>query len=513
MARQAPSVVLVGRPNVGKSTLFNRMTGSRRAIVAPLPGTTRDSLERPVVWRGTTFKLFDTGGLYGASQDPLHELVVVQGKRAIEGADLLVLVGDGREGLVGGDETIAGELHETGQPVLLAVNKIDDKRARDAALEFYRLGVDPVFEISAEHGTGVAELLDAIVENLGTRGWRPEAGASGSDASGSDAPEPGLQPPASTETGIAIVGRPNVGKSSLVNRLLREERVMVSDMPGTTRDAIDSPLLWNRRRFRIVDTAGMRRPGKVASGGPVEMVSVAGAKKAIAEADVVALVIDAEAGASDQDAAIGGEADRAGRGIVIVANKWDLVKDRGPDYSTVFDEATRHGMRFLDYAPILHISAKTGERTPKVLETIDRIAATRRTRVPTPALNKFVEAVTAANPPVSPGRTHVRILYAAQIGVAPPSFVFFTNVATTLHFSYERFLINQLREKFGFVGTPIRIQVRRRTGKAKRTRAAAPAGRTSGAGKAGGSKSAADAGRVRRARKAANARRARKSEN
>ena len=513
MARQAPSVVLVGRPNVGKSTLFNRMTGSRRAIVAPLPGTTRDSLERPVVWRGTTFKLFDTGGLYGASQDPLHELVVVQGKRAIDGADLLVLVGDGREGLVGGDETIAGELHETGQPVLLAVNKIDDKRARDAALEFYRLGVDPVFEISAEHGTGVAELLDAIVENLGTRGWRPEAGASGSDASGSDAPEPGLQPPASTETGIAIVGRPNVGKSSLVNRLLREERVMVSDMPGTTRDAIDSPLLWNRRRFRIVDTAGMRRPGKVASGGPVEMVSVAGAKKAIAEADVVALVIDAEAGASDQDAAIGGEADRAGRGIVIVANKWDLVKDRGPDYSTVFDEATRHGMRFLDYAPILHISAKTGERTPKVLETIDRIAATRRTRVPTPALNKFVEAVTAANPPVSPGRTHVRILYAAQIGVAPPSFVFFTNVATTLHFSYERFLINQLREKFGFVGTPIRIQVRRRTGKAKRTRAAAPAGRTSGAGKAGGSKSAADAGRVRRARKAANARRARKSEN
>jgi GTPase len=508
MARKAPSVVLVGRPNVGKSTLFNRMTGSRRAIVAPLPGTTRDSLERPVVWRGTTFKLFDTGGLYGASQDPLHELVVVQGKRAIEGADLLVLVGDGREGLVGGDETIAGELHETGQPVLLAVNKIDDKRARDAALEFYRLGVDPVFEISAEHGTGVAELLDAIVEKLGTRGLRLEA-----TASGSDAPDPGLQPPASTETGIAIVGRPNVGKSSLVNRLLREERVMVSDMPGTTRDAIDSPLLWNRRRFRIVDTAGMRRPGKVASGGPVEMVSVAGAKKAIAEADVVALVIDAEAGASDQDAAIGGEADRAGRGIVIVANKWDLVKDRGADYSTVFDEATRHGMRFLDYAPILHISAKTGERTPKVLETIDRIAATRRTRVPTPALNKFVEAVTAANPPVSPGRTHVRILYAAQIGVAPPSFVFFTNVATTLHFSYERFLINQLREKFGFVGTPIRIQVRRRTGKAKRTRTTAPVGRASGAGKAGGSKSAADAGRVRRARKAANARRARKSEN
>jgi GTP-binding protein len=505
MAKKAPSVVLVGRPNVGKSTLFNRMTGSRRAIVAPLPGTTRDSLERPVVWRGMNFQLFDTGGLYGASQDPLHELVVVQGKRAIEGADLLVLVGDGREGLVGGDETIAGELHEVGRTVLLAVNKIDDKRARDAALEFYRLGIDPVFEISAEHGTGVAELLDAIVEKLGTGGWRPEAGASEPST-----PGPGIQPPASTETGIAIVGRPNVGKSSLVNRLLREERVLVSDMPGTTRDAIDSPLLWHRRRFRIVDTAGMRRPGKVASGGPVEMVSVAGAKKAIAEADVVALVIDAESGASDQDAAIGGEADRAGRGIVIVANKWDLVKDRGDNYSTVFDEETRHGMRFLDYAPILHISAKTGERTSKVLETIDRIAATRRTRVPTPALNKFVEAVTAANPPVSPGRTHVRILYAAQIGVAPPSFVFFTNVATTLHFSYERFLINQLREKFGFVGTPIRIQVRRRSTKGGGPRKAAKAGRAGGAGGAGGAKSAREAGRVRRARKAANARRSRK---
>jgi GTP-binding protein len=290
--------------------------------------------------------------------------------------------------------------------------------------------------------------------------------------------------------------------------------VLVSEMPGTTRDAIDSPLVWHRRRFRIVDTAGMRRPGKVAGGGPVEMVSVAGAKKAIAEADVVALVIDAEGGASDQDAAIGGEADRAGRGIVIVANKWDLVKDRGANYSTVFDEETRHGMRFLDYAPILHISAKTGERTPKVLETIDRIAATRRTRVPTPALNKFVEAVTAANPPVSPGRTHVRILYAAQIGVAPPSFVFFTNVATTLHFSYERFLINQLREKFGFVGTPIRIQVRRRAqkgGGARRAGAAAKTGRAGGAGTGGGARSAGEAGKVRRARKAANARRARKA--
>jgi GTPase len=459
MPRKIPSVVLVGRPNVGKSTLFNKITGARRAIVAPVAGTTRDSLARPAVWQGTSFQLFDTGGLYGASEDPLHDLVVVQGKRAIVGADLLVLVVDGRDGLVSGDETIARELRQSGRPVILAINKIDDKRARHATMDFYSLGLEPVVEISAEHGTGVGDLLDEIVNRIG-RGRVSEADG-----------EAELAPPDEPETAIAIVGRPNVGKSSLVNRLLNAERVLVSETPGTTRDAIDTALTWHHRRFRIVDTAGMRRPGRVRTGGAVELVSVAGAKRAIFEADVVALVIDASAGAMDHDAAIGGEADRAGRGVVILANKWDLVKDRGPDFSRKFDDETRRHMRFLDYAPILHISALTGERAPKVLETIDRIAAVRRTRVPTPALNKFVEAVTAANPPTSPGRAHVRILYAAQIGVAPPSFVFFTNIATTFHFSYQRFLVNKLREQFGFVGTPIRIQVRRRKTTDKQRRA------------------------------------------
>jgi GTP-binding protein len=477
MPRKTSSVVLVGRPNVGKSTLFNRMTGSRRAIVAPVAGTTRDSLARPVVWRGLAFELFDTGGLFGASEDPLHELVVEQGQRAIAGADLLVLLVDGREGLVPGDQRIARELRETGRPVLLAINKTDDKRARNA-VEFYRLGFEPVFEVSAEHGTGVAELMDEIVNKLGTRrsvlGTRGMAGSGdandGDDAvddvddiDSRDASESQASDPESPqETRVAIVGRPNVGKSSLVNRLLREQRVLVSDMPGTTRDAIDVPLTWHRRRFRIVDTAGMRRPGRVGRGGKVELVSVALAKESIADADVVVLMIDSHEGAADQDAAIGGEADRAGRGIVIVANKWDLVKGRDPELVKTFDAQLRRKMRFLDYAPILHISALTGERAGKVLETIDKVAAARRARVPTPALNRFVEAVTAANPPVSPGRKHVRILYAAQIGVAPPSFVFFTNVATTFHFSYERFLINQLRDEFGFAGSPVRIQVRRR---------------------------------------------------
>jgi GTP-binding protein len=447
MSAKQATVVLVGRPNVGKSTLFNRITGSRRAIVAPIAGTTRDSLARPGEWRGTSFQLMDSGGLFGASEDPLHELVVLQGQRAVAGADLIVMVVDGREGLVPGDERIARELRETGRPVLLAVNKTDDKRAQAAIPEFFQLGFDPVIDISAEHGHGVAELLDEIVQHIGA----PR--------------DAGVAPPPATpveETRVAIVGRPNVGKSSLTNRLLRQERVLVSEMPGTTRDAIDTPLTWHRRSFRIVDTAGMRRAGRIARGGKVEIVSVALAKESIAAADVVALVIDAKEGVADQDAAIGGEADRAGRGIVILVNKWDLVKTSQPGFAKSFDEELRRRMKFLDYAPILHISALTGERTPKVLETIDKVAASRRKRVPTPALNTFVEAITAAHPPVSPGRKHVRIMYAAQIGDAPPSFVFFTNVATTFHFSYERFLVNQLREEFGFFGTPIRVQVRRR---------------------------------------------------
>jgi len=432
------------------------MTGSRRAIVAPVAGTTRDALTRPVEWRGTSFNLFDTGGLFGASEDPLHELVVAQGQRAIAGADLLVMLVDGREGLVSGDERIASELRRTGRPVLVAINKTDDKRARASATEFYEFGFEPVIEISAEHGDGVAELLDAIVDRVGIRD---------SGLGISKSPESLIPNPESRETRIAIVGRPNVGKSSLVNRLLREERVLVSELPGTTRDAIDVPLTWHRRRFRIVDTAGMRRPGRVGSGGKagkVEMVSVGLAKEAIADADVVALLIDAREGATDQDAAIGGEVDRAGRGIAIVANKWDLVKSQERNFAKKFDEDLRFKMRFLDYAPILHVSALTGERAPKVIETLDEIAAARRKRIPTPALNKWLERITLANPPVSPGRKHVRILYAAQIGVAPPSFVFFTNVATTFHFSYERFLLNQLRQEFGFVGSPIRVQVRRR---------------------------------------------------
>jgi GTP-binding protein len=444
-----PTVVLVGRPNVGKSTLFNSITNSRQAIVAPVAGTTRDTNARPADWQGNHFSLVDTGGMFGAQTDPLHNLVVEHGRKAIATADVVVFVVDGREGLVPGDEEIAGALRAVNGPILVAVNKTDDHRSKGRSVEFYRLGFEPIVEIAAEHGQGVGDLLDEIVARF---------------------PEAQRQAPAPTrevETRVAIVGRPNVGKSSLLNRLLREERAIVSDMPGTTRDTVDAVLKWQKRTFRILDTAGIRRPGRVARAGQVEGVAVVIARRAIEKADVAVLVVDSVEGATDQDATIAGEADKAGAGVIIVANKWDLMKGRGHEFSKEFDDKLRQQVKFLDYAPILHISALTGERTPKLLEAIDKVADARNKRVPTGELNRFIAAVTAAHPPASPGRREVRILYAAQTNVAPPTFVFFTNVATSFHFSYERFLTNKLRESFGLEGTPIRIQVRRRGGKVR----------------------------------------------
>ena len=439
-----PTVVLVGRPNVGKSTLFNRITRSRRSIVTAIAGTTRDVIDEPAEWLETPFRLVDTGGMFGASADPLHELVHIQGRKAVENADVVVFVVDGREGLVSSDEEIAAYLRTSKAPVLMAVNKTDDKRARGRVLEFYELGFEPVMEIAAEHGEGVGDLLDEVVARLPAR------------------KEPGDD--TSEETAIAIVGRPNVGKSSLLNRLLEEERSIVSATPGTTRDTVDAVLKWHKRTFRIVDTAGIRRPGRVAKGGQLESLSVILARRAIQKADVAVLVIDASIGPADQDGAIAGEAEKAGCGIVIAANKWDLMKSRGPDFYKTFDSELRRQLKFLEYAPILHVSAETGERVAKVLEAVDTVAAARSRRVPTGELNRFVQQITGEHPPKSPGRRAVRVLYAAQIGTEPPTFVFFTNVATEFHFSYQRYLINRLREKFDLKGTPVRLHVRRRGG-------------------------------------------------
>jgi GTP-binding protein len=446
-------VVLVGRPNVGKSTLFNRLSGARRSIVNAMAGTTRDVITHPVTWERYHFDLTDTGGLFGASEDPLHELVKEQGSRALKSADLIVMVVDGREGLIPGDEDIAKATRDAGVPVILAINKSDDRRSRTGALELYRLGFDSVVHVSAEHGDGTGDLMEMIVEKLGLK---PDA----LEPDAADAPE-ASEEPEDTETAIAIVGRPNAGKSSLVNRLLREDRMIVSEMPGTTRDSVDSLLQWHKRSFRIVDTAGIRKPGKV-SKSQIESVSVLLAKRAIERADVVVLVIDATVGPTDQDGAIAGAAKDAGRGVIIAANKWDLMKDQGEDAAKIFDENLRYQLKFLDFAPILHISAVTGERTPKLLEVVDKVADAGRSRVPTGELNRFIEKITTASPPVTAGKRNVRVMYASQTSVAPPTFVLFTNAQTRLHFSYERFLENRLRETYGFFGNPIRIQVRGR---------------------------------------------------
>ncbi|HIN69952.1 MAG TPA: ribosome biogenesis GTPase Der [Acidobacteria bacterium] len=450
--RGLPSIVLAGRPNVGKSTLFNRITRSRKAIVTRTPGTTRDLVAQDTDWRGVTFRLVDSGGMFGASDDPLKLKVLERGQLGIDSADLIVFVVDAREGLVPPDLEVADLVRKVGVPVVLAVNKIDDRRARNRALEFYQLGFDAVIEVSAEHGTGSGDLLDVLVGLLQDKHpSRRVASSSPVDLTSE-----------SRETAVAIVGRPNVGKSSLVNRLLREDRVMVSERPGTTRDAIDELMFWRDRRFRIVDTAGIRRPGRVAKSGKIESVSVVVSKRAIQRADVVVLLVDAQEGLTDQDAAIVGAADKAGCGVIIAVNKWDLMKGIDEDGVRRFDELAKRHVKFVDYAPFLHISALTGERLPKLLEAIDRVSEARQRRIPTGKLNRFFGVVTATHPPVSPDRREVRILYSAQTAVAPPTFVCFTNVATRFHFSYVRFLTNRLRDAFGYEGSPIRLHVRRR---------------------------------------------------
>ena len=438
-------VALVGRPNVGKSTIFNRLTGTRRAIVTSVAGTTRDVLARPVEWQRRVFTLVDTGGVVGASEDPMWEAVANRGRRAAGAVDLVVFVVDGREGPVPADDEVARELRVRGVPVVLAINKMDDHRARDHVPEFHRFGFDPIVEIAAEHGQGIGDLLDEVVARL------PAA-----------APTIAEEGEATAEPAIAVVGRPNVGKSSLVNRLLREDRVLVSPIPGTTRDAVEDVMRWHRRRFRLVDTAGIRRPGRVAESGKVETVSVVRARHAMEQADVAVLVVDAVAGVGRRDASIAGEAAGAGCGVIVAANKWDLVKGRGPDFAKEFDDRLREALKFADYAPIVHLSALTGERTERLLALIDEVDAARRRQVTTGELNRVLGHATRTQTPSAVGRGSVQIRYGVQTGIAPPIFTLFTSRGARLHFSYERFIQNRLREAFGFTGTPIRLKVRGR---------------------------------------------------
>ena len=442
---QAFRIVLVGRPNVGKSTLFNRLVGSRRAIVTPVPGTTRDVLDAPVEWQGSQFVLVDTGGLFGASEDPLHAEVARQGLKALDTASLVVMLVDGRDGIVPADHDVAKRVREVGVPVLVAVNKMEGRASETRADDVHRLGLEPVVRVSAEHGLGIGDLLDQVISLL--PGSATRAAPASEDES---------------EIAIAIVGRPNVGKSSLVNLLAREDRVLVSELAGTTRDAVDTLVRWQGRTLRLVDTAGIRRPGQVAQSGQVESVSVALARRAMERADVAVVVFDASTRVTRRDAAVAGEAERLGCGIVCAANKWDLVKGREEGFAKQFDEAVREELKFADYAPIVHLSALTGARSQKLLELIERVDRARAAHVSTGDLNRFLERVTKRHPPSSPTKREVKIQYATQIGVKPPRFLLFTNTATKLHFSYERFLKNRLRESFEFEGTPLKIQVRAR---------------------------------------------------
>ena len=445
--RALGQVALVGRPNVGKSTLFNRLTGTRRAIVTPVAGTTRDVLAGPVEWQQRVFSLVDTGGLAGASADPMQGAVADRGRRAAGEAEVVVFLVDGGEGPVPADDELARELRTRGVPVVLAVNKMDDRRARLHVPEFHRFGFAPIVEIAAEHGQGIGDLLDEVVARL---------------APGPAPATDGEDPAADPETGVVVVGRPNVGKSSLVNRLLRGDRVLVSPTPGTTRDAVDEVMRWHRQRFRIVDTAGMRRPGRVAGGGRIETVSVVRARHAMERTDVAVIVVDAAAGVVKRDAAIAGEAEAAGCGVVLAANKWDLVRDRGPGFAARFDEELRDTLKFVDYAPIVHLSAMTGERTERLLKLIDEVAAARRTKVATGELNRVVARAIRDHRPSGAGQRTVHIRYVVQTGVAPPVFTLFTGRGARLHFSSERFLRRRLREAFGFAGTPIRLKARGR---------------------------------------------------
>ena len=461
-----PRVVLAGRPNVGKSTLFNRVTGRRRAIVASVAGTTRDTMREAVEWCGAMFELVDTGGLFGASADPLQDDVAQHGLRELDGAAVIVMLVDARDGLVPADAEVAARARRAGAALLLAVNKVDDQRDAGAAAAFAALAIEPAFPIAAEHGLGVGDLLDAMAARLPGANPTRRRPVKADDASGGESEDAAATGEVSARgasaISVAIVGRPNVGKSSLVNRLLGAERMLVSDLAGTTRDAVDTVVAWRGTRVNLVDTAGIRRPGRVAQAGGIEAVSVLQARRAMARADVAVFLVDASAPITRRDAAIAGAAEAAGCGVVIVANKWDLVKGRGADYVKTFDADLRAALRFASFAPVLHVSALSGERTGRVLERAAEVAAARATHVGTAELNRLVTRITARHRPRNAGKREVRVLYAAQVGARPPTFAFITNVATRFHFAYERYLRNQLRAAFGFEGSPIRIRARRK---------------------------------------------------
>ena len=430
-------VAIVGRPNVGKSSLFNRLVQSRKAIVGDEPGITRDRLYEVARWDNKQFQVIDTGGMLPGDSDVIPEQILEQVRVAMTEADLILFVVDVRDGITPIDKALNQLIRSTGKDYFLVVNKVDAPRLEDEALEFYQLGVDRLYPVSAEHREGIGELLDDLLARV---------------------PEGEPVPEAVEEVRVAIIGRPNVGKSSLVNRLLGEKRVIVTDLPGTTRDSIDSVLETGGRRFRLIDTAGIRRKGKTEL--MAEKMSVVMARKSLERADVAILLIDAEEGATSLDATIGGYAQEAGVSVIIAVNKWDLI-ERDAFTAIRLEEEYRTRMKFLEYAPMVFLSAKTGLRVARLTEQITRAFEARKLRVPTAELNQFLGTEVEPNLMASRGsKSKFPLKYAAQVGISPPSFVVFVRGGEKLHFSTERFVINQLRAKYEFYATPIRIMQR-----------------------------------------------------
>lgn len=436
-----PVVAVVGRPNVGKSTLFNHLIGKRKAIVEDVPGVTRDRLYDNTDWAGREFIIIDTGGIRFEEGDIFAREVKLQAELAIDEADVIIFVLDARQGLSPEDEQVADILRRSGKPVVLAANKVENFDRQLDYYEFYNLGLGEPIPVSAMHGLNTNDLLDHVIAHFApTKDYEEDDNA----------------------IKIAIIGRPNVGKSSLVNAFLGEQRVIVSDIPGTTRDAIDTPFRYNNTDYILIDTAGIRRKSRIKEA--TEKYSVIRALKSIERADVVLIMLDATEGVSEQDQRIAGYAHEAGKANIIVVNKWDLVEKDGHTMNK-FDKDIREDLKFLAYAPIMYVSALTKKRIFKVLELVDFVVEQHNRRINTAELNRVVNEAMMLNPLPGGGGKKVKIYYATQVRTAPPTFVFFANQPDAVHFSYLRYLENVLRQNFGFEGSPIRLLVRQKTGK------------------------------------------------
>ncbi|WP_332649253.1 ribosome biogenesis GTPase Der [Lysinibacillus sp. 54212] len=432
-----PVIAIVGRPNVGKSTIFNRIVGERVSIVEDIPGVTRDRIYSSADWLTHEFNIIDTGGIE-IGDEPFLEQIRQQAEIAIEEADVIIFMTNGREGVTAADEQVAKILYKTKKPVVLAVNKIDNPDMRDMIYDFYALGFGEPWPISGSHGLGLGDLLDECAKHF---------------------PKEDEMQYDEDVIKFSLIGRPNVGKSSLVNAFLGQDRVIVSNIAGTTRDAIDTPYTYDEQEFVIIDTAGMRKKGKVYES--TEKYSVLRALRAIERSDVVLVVLNADEGIQEQDKKIAGYAHEAGKAIIIVVNKWDAI-EKDEKTMNFYTQQIREHFLFLDYAPIVFVSAKTKQRVHQILPVVKRVSENHAMRIQSSILNEVIEDAVARNPaPADKGR-RLRLYYSTQVAIKPPTFVVFVNEPELMHFSYERFLENRIRETFDFEGTPIRLITRAR---------------------------------------------------